>query len=137
MAQLKIKDGIYHIIKIIKSNIDSIKQRLIYLLTSGGKEGVLFFNEKNKNISAEQWFAIILEKVKYCKVDDIDIRHEEKTYIQIPEYKKRIEIIERQYPLVIKFARENGWNEGESLTVKQVAYLEKKVKNELSLSSIK
>jgi Lhr-like helicase len=137
MAQLQIKQGINHIINLIKSGVDSIKQKVFHLLTGGGKEGVLFFDENGNKVSAEQWFAIILEKVKNCKVDDIDIKHKGYTFIQVTEYKKRIEIIERQYPLIIKFARENGWSEGKHLTKEQSLNLGEKIISKLNLSTIK
>lgn len=137
MAQLQIKQGIIHIINLIKSGIDSIKQRFTFLLTNGGEEGTFFIDKNGCNISAEQWFSIILEIVKNTQVNDITYKNKKCTYMQVPGYKKRIEIIEAQYPKIIAFARKNGWSEGKDLSKKQLNELRIKMINELNLSSIK
>jgi hypothetical protein len=90
-----------------------------------------------RKILVEKWLSLILEIVKNTQVNDTAFKNKKCTYIEVPGYRKRIEIIESQYPKIITFARKNGWNEGKFLTKEQINELKKKIINDLELSSIK
>jgi len=134
MSILRIEVGIKYIINLIKSGVKSIKNQFSHWLLQGGDEGVLFYDQNNNPISAEEWFGIVINEAKNKNVDDTG--YQNFTYIQIPAYKERIRIIETQYPLIIQFARDQGWVEGKKYTQKDRIELEKKIINELDLSSI-
>ena len=136
MSKLKIEAGITYIKNLVTTGFKSIKEKFAFWLLQGGDEGVLFFDKDNKQIFAEKWFEIILDEIKKSRVTDTTLRNKNITYIQIPAYKERIEIIENQYPIIIKFAREHGWEEGKRFNNAERLKIEREIINDLDLSSI-